>query len=336
MAEAQNLIPDAIPLVSIIIPVYNAEKYLAEAVRSAMEQTWPNKEIIIIDDGSTDNSLSIAKSFESENIKVFTQTNKGASTARNKGLEQAKGDYIQFLDADDLLSPDKLQSQVKLLTVNPGKVAVCSTIHFTDQTGTANQKPTDYEEAFLIDLEPSEFLVNLWGGNDNKGSMVQPNAWLTPADVIAKAGKWNESLSLDDDGEFFCRVLLKSKGIVKSGGFNYYRKFKIVRNNLSAQKHKTAMDSLIRSLLLKKEYLFEKNKSEKAQRAMYRQFLDMAVNSYMVYPDIYKKAKKELKNYPGYHVTPRLGGEFINKIARLFGWKIARRLQFYSRTLNKQ
>ncbi|HZX58320.1 MAG TPA: glycosyltransferase family A protein, partial [Mucilaginibacter sp.] len=103
------------PLVSIIIPVYNSEKHLAETISSALEQTWPNKEIIIVDDGSADNSLAIAKSFASENVKVFHQPNKGASAARNKGIQEAKGDYIQFLDADDLLMPNKIAAQVKQL-----------------------------------------------------------------------------------------------------------------------------------------------------------------------------------------------------------------------------
>ncbi|HVV54563.1 MAG TPA: glycosyltransferase family A protein [Mucilaginibacter sp.] len=320
---------EKMPLVSIIIPVYNAEKYLAASVRSAIAQTWPNKEIIVIDDGSTDNSLEIAKSFESDTVNVIGQENKGASVARNQGLERASGSYIQFLDADDMLSPDKIALQVELLNNNPGKVAVCSTVHFKDDSELIKQKPSEYEENFLIDLEPSEFLINLWGGNDNRGSMVQPNAWLTPADIVAKAGKWNESLTVDDDGEFFCRVLLSSKGIVKSGGFNYYRKFGQMRNNLSAQRDKMAMESLIKALNLKKEYLFKKNRSEQAERAMYRQFLDMAVKSYLVHPEVYRQAKKELKNYPNCHMTPVLGGKFINKIARLFGWETARWLQLY-------
>src|SRR5580698_4662849 len=97
------------PLVSIIIPSYNSENHLAETIKSALSQTWVNKEIIIIDDGSTDSSVQIAKGFES-NVKVLVQKNKGASAARNAGLKEAKGDYIQFLDSDDLLSPDKIEA----------------------------------------------------------------------------------------------------------------------------------------------------------------------------------------------------------------------------------
>src|ERR1700744_3507890 len=103
------------PLVSIIIPVYNSEKYLSDAIQSAINQTWSDTEIIIIDDGSTDNSLQVAQQFISEKVKIFHQENKGASVARNYGLTKAKGDYIQFLDADDILSNNKIEAQMTVL-----------------------------------------------------------------------------------------------------------------------------------------------------------------------------------------------------------------------------
>ena len=106
---------DKQPLVSIIIPVYNAEKYLADSITSAVSQTWPNKEIIVVDDGSTDQSLKVAKGFESDVVSVFFCENKGASAARNFGLRLAKGGYIQFLDADDLLRHDNIEKQFHAL-----------------------------------------------------------------------------------------------------------------------------------------------------------------------------------------------------------------------------
>ena len=100
-------------LVSILIPAYNAEKWVADTIRSAINQTWPNTEIIIVDDGSTDNTLAIAKTFESATVKVISQENTGSAEARNRALSYAQGDYIQYLDADDLLSADKIAIQMK-------------------------------------------------------------------------------------------------------------------------------------------------------------------------------------------------------------------------------
>src|SRR5439155_24592191 len=101
------------PLVSILIPAYNAQEWIADTVRSAIAQTWPRKEIIVVDDGSTDHTLAVARHFESHSVRVVTQTNQGAAAARNKAFSLSRGDYIQWLDADDLLSPDKVAHQMQ-------------------------------------------------------------------------------------------------------------------------------------------------------------------------------------------------------------------------------
>ena len=103
------------PLASIIIPSFNSAQWLGKTVESALAQTWPEKEIIVVDDGSTDGSLALARHFESQGVRVATQSNAGAAAARNTGLKIARGDYLQFLDADDLLAPDKLERQIRRL-----------------------------------------------------------------------------------------------------------------------------------------------------------------------------------------------------------------------------
>src|SRR6266850_864483 len=102
-------------LVSILIPVYNAEAFVAEAIQSALDQTWPAKEIIAVDDGSTDRSAEVLKSF-APRIRTIEQENRGASAARNRALSEAQGEFIQFLDADDLLAPDKIEIQINRLS----------------------------------------------------------------------------------------------------------------------------------------------------------------------------------------------------------------------------
>ena len=99
------------PLVSILIPAYNAAEWIAESLRSAMEQTWPRKEIIVVDDGSRDRTAEVARRFASNEVAVVSIENQGAAAARNHALQLAQGDYIQWLDADDLLAPDKIERQ---------------------------------------------------------------------------------------------------------------------------------------------------------------------------------------------------------------------------------
>jgi glycosyltransferase involved in cell wall biosynthesis len=295
------------PLVSIIIPVYNAEKYLSQAIESALQQSWDNKEIIIVNDGSTDGSLKIANSYKNAQIKVLSTPNLGASAARNSGLKHARGEYIQFLDADDLLSNDKLKTQISALQSSPNKVAVCSTVHFTDGDLHTKNSPSLYEEAFLVNSEnPAWFLVNLWGGYSENGSMIQPNAWLTPRAVIDKAGPWNEELTVDDDGEFFCRILLSSLGVIKTGGYNYYRRYQ--NNNLSLSARKLEKDylSLYNSLTLRYNHIVQYDASDALKIAYGKSLVNLKNSIYPLFQPLRKQINTTIKrleivlhdNYP--------------------------------------
>ncbi len=100
------------PLVSILIPAHNAEKWVTDTIRSAVAQTWKRKEIIVVDDGSTDQTLAVARQFESKSVRIVASKNQGAAATRNLALQLSQGDYIQYLDADDLLAPDKIERQL--------------------------------------------------------------------------------------------------------------------------------------------------------------------------------------------------------------------------------
>src|SRR5713101_6428833 len=106
-------IPVVKPLVSILIPAYNAQSWIGETLQSAISQTWDRKEIIVVDDGSKDDTLAIARQFESCGVRVVTQKNQGAAAARNKAFSLSQGDFIQWLDADDLLASDKITKQLE-------------------------------------------------------------------------------------------------------------------------------------------------------------------------------------------------------------------------------
>lgn len=99
-------------LVSVLIPAYNAEPWLRATIRSSLTQAWPNIEVIVVDDGSKDGTLAVAKSLQGPSVKVVTQPNQGAA-ARNKALELAQGRYIQWLDDDDVLHSQKIAAQMR-------------------------------------------------------------------------------------------------------------------------------------------------------------------------------------------------------------------------------
>lgn len=106
-------------LVSILIPCYNAERWIGQAIQSALAQTWAEKEVIVVDDGSTDGSLSVVKQF-GDHIRWETGPNRGGNATRNRLLELARGDWLQYLDADDYLLPNKVTDQMALVPSYPG------------------------------------------------------------------------------------------------------------------------------------------------------------------------------------------------------------------------
>jgi glycosyltransferase involved in cell wall biosynthesis len=106
--------------VSVIIPVYNVEKYISATVQSVLDQTYKNFELLIVDDGSPDRSIEICQQFDDPRIRIIRQPNRGVAAARNAGIRQAEGEYIALLDADDLWVPQKLEKHVEHLNSMPG------------------------------------------------------------------------------------------------------------------------------------------------------------------------------------------------------------------------
>jgi len=112
------------PLVSVVIPAFNAEKFVERAIESVLSQTYPNLELIVVDDGSTDRTAEIAASFDDPRFRLLAQPNRGVSAARNRGMAESSGPLIAFLDADDQWDANKLNEQVKAIASQPGCVAI--------------------------------------------------------------------------------------------------------------------------------------------------------------------------------------------------------------------
>lgn len=123
------------PVVSVVMPVYNVEAYVAEAVQSVLRQTFSDFELIIIDDGGSDRSVEICKSFDDQRIRIVSQANRGLAGARNTGIGEARGRYIAFLDSDDRWLPEKLALHVIHLDNNPQLGVSFSASRFIDAVG---------------------------------------------------------------------------------------------------------------------------------------------------------------------------------------------------------
>lgn len=119
------------PLVSVVVPAYNAERFLGRAMRSALAQTYANLELIVVDDGSTDGTADVIRSFQDRRVGHFSQPNRGQGAARNHGIRVSSGGYVTFLDADDVYLPDKVRRQVAFLETHQDcQVVFCDALHF--------------------------------------------------------------------------------------------------------------------------------------------------------------------------------------------------------------
>ena len=256
--------------VSVLIPMYNAEKYISATIENVLKQTWSDLEIIIVDDGSTDNSYNIAKQYESSNIHIYQQKNKGASAARNLAFEKSTGELIQYLDADDFLSYNKIEAQVNLFNkVNDRNAIIASGILLFDGDIMETiciphrQMSTDYYN------KPMDLLVDIC----REKYIVQSSIWLMHRDLLNKVGGWNEKLTLNDDGEYFFRVVGQSSGVYFcSQGAVFYRN---TPQSLSKQVSQKAIESQLLATQVMTEVVTKLENSRRAKGA--------CVNFYMQY-----------------------------------------------------
>ncbi len=315
------------PLVSIIIPCYNAAEWLAETLCSAQAQTWTRKEILIIDDGSTDQSLAVAKRFERSGLKIFSQRNAGQSSAFNHGLREAQGDYCEFLDADDLLHPEKIARQIDVLRrVGPSWIASGAWARFENTIAEARFQ----EEPVWRDLDPVSWLTTSWSG----GGMMHGAAWLVPRHLVDRAGHWGADLSLVNDFDFFCRVLLQSEGVrFCPEALSYYRSG--LHSSLSAQKSEKAWLSAYQSFTRGTAHLLAHENSARTRAAAARTFQSFAYAAYPTVPDLVSQAEQRVRELGGSDHKLR-SGRLFNALAGFAGWKFARRMQVYSSQLRRQ
>jgi len=319
------------PLVSVIIPAYNAGAYLKQTIDSVIAQTWPKLEIIVVNDGSTDDTATVLSGFKTDLLQVIDNDKKGASAARNKGLQAVSGDYIQFLDADDLLSPDKIEGQMqRLLESNSANISLCKTVQFFDDEDYRDKHP-DYNWYYHDHNNVVDFLIKLYAGEDTMpgyGGFVQPNAWLTPRVVIEKAGGWDESLTTDDDGEFFCRIVLAADGIRFSDkGLNYYRKHRR-EHSLSGQKTLAGFESRLKATDLKYQHIKAKSDNPLIDKIFARFYWWLGVEAYPQYKTLSRICIDNGKKM-GYSGKKYVGGANGHLITKLLGWRASRLISYY-------
>ena len=322
-------------LVSVLIPCFNAAQYIKVAVESCLNQDWLNLEVIVVDDGSSDNSVNILKSITDKRLKVVLQENMGASAARNNAYMLSKGKYIQYLDADDFLGPGKISSQVKILEKEgPAYVGISNTVYFYDgENPERGRLKSDWPH---VDSDhPIDWFIELLG--PERGSMVQTSAWLTPRIITEKIGPWDLSICPTpiDDGEYFSRVVLAASGIRKSSsGANFYRQYKH-QKSLSAQKSSAFAWGHFRSLKKMESNLYAFTCDERAKKAFARLYKDLAYRSYPISPDVTEAALKHAKNLGFGDFHPVFPTKIGKVLSATIGWRLTKKANYFYHILKK-
>jgi len=310
------------PLVSILIPAFNSDRWIGDSIRSALAQTWEPKEIIVVDDGSTDQTLKVAQQFAQQGVRVISQKQQGAAAARNKAFSLCHGDYIQWLDADDLLAPDKITRQMNARRKNGSKRILLSSAwgKFIYRHYRAQFTPSE----LWTDLSPLEWLLRKMGSN----LYMQTATWLVSRELTEAAGPWNTRLLSDDDGEYFCRVLLQSEGVqFVPDAQIYYRGPGLAFRGLSyVELSAPRIEAHWISMKLHIRYLMSLEDSPRVREAC-ASFVRTSLSYF--YPDrldIADEAQKMLVDLGGQRESPSLSWKY-SWIKALFGWGMAKRCQ---------
>jgi glycosyltransferase involved in cell wall biosynthesis len=307
------------PLVSILIPAYNAEAWISDTLRSAVEQSWPNKEIIVVDDGSRDRTPEVAERFISKGVRVIHQSNQGAAAARNQAYSSSKGEYIQWLDADDLLSPDKVTRQMVAAQANGPRALISSEwASFMHRPSRAKFSPSP----LWSNLTPLEWMLRKWEGNDH----MQTATWLVSRELTEAAGPWDTRLLGDDDGEYFSRVIKASVGVAFVPDARvYYRITGASRLSYIGRSNKK-IDAQFLGMKLQIGYLRSLADDARVRAACVHYLQTWLVHFYPERPDIVEQVRELAATLGGKITLPQLSWKYA-WIQCLFGYQVAKNAQ---------
>lgn len=193
------------PLLSVLMPVYNGREFLKPAIDSILAQTFRDFELIIVNDGSTDDTQRIIESYKDSRIVAIQQQNQGVARSLNNGLDIARGKYVRRHDADDVSTPDSFKIQIDFLEKNPGYVMVCNQQAFMTASGRVAMKYRVPNEMFfngrkIVDLDFSHFSM------ESSSPVVHGTACYRREEVL-KAGKYRTAFTVSEDNDLWLRLL---------------------------------------------------------------------------------------------------------------------------------
>ena len=303
----------------MIIPCFNAEKWLREAIDSCLQQTYPNIEIIVIDDGSTDNTLEIIRSYQD---KIIWQPlpHKGGNYARNRGFDLSRGEYIQYLDADDYILPEKIERQVEFLETTGADVVYGDWRHQRHLSdGSIRLEKIEVAQSQTDIL--ASLLANWW---------VALAALLYKRSAVENSGGWDESLTAAQDRDFFISVVINQAQVVyQPGCYAIYRRHGSMTVSTSSKSRwlknhylvlgKTETHLLkLNKLSMKYRHALAKSYFDLARESLfvdYSQYLIFLDEALALFPEFNGNSKRAIYNFVqnilGFRQTERIACRFL-------------------------
>jgi glycosyltransferase involved in cell wall biosynthesis len=303
------------------MPVFNAEKYLRASISSVLDQSFEDFELIIINDGSVDTSEAVIQSFHDKRIRYYRQSNQGQVIASNTGIGLAKGRFIKFLDADDLLNSRHLELQLNVLDGDQSKLASCEWAYFHKNPEQAlfgkEYTHKDYTNPMDWFFDSHHF---------DKG-MLGAWMWLIPRKLLEKAGYWNEKLTLNNDFDLSTRLICASEGIrFAKGAKLYYRKGHL--NALTHSKSTSAYESALLTTELAMKNVLNREDSERMRRLFADRFQWWIYEIYPQHRNIVYQMGQHVENLGGSILKP-IGGRVFKMLNSIFPWKWVSMTQYY-------
>jgi len=304
--------------VSILIPSKNAAPYLAQTLRSALCQTLPASEVIVVDDGSSDESCAITRSFQPYGVTLAHADGQGAASARNKAFELSSGSHVLFLDADDLIDPKHVECLAGKLSSATRHVAFSNWARFRSHPEQAEF----FDRPGNQDSDPVDWIAQDW---HSANPMTQSGMFLLPRSLLEERGAWDATLTLNDDFEFFARILLGCDGLRFAGGARlYYRS--AIRGSLSNRCDAASAASALSSLMKGTAHLLSVEDSTRTRAASAAMLQQFEYGYFPAFPALRKAARDRVRELGGSNLVPQ-GPPAFHALRQIIGWRMARRVQ---------
>ncbi|WP_289020803.1 glycosyltransferase family A protein [Desulfobacter postgatei] len=302
--------------ISVIVPTYNHARYIGRTLTSILDQTYTDFEIIIIDDGSTDNTKAVVENFKDYRIRYFYQENRGACAARNHGISKARGKYLLFEDADDFLESEHFEKYIKVAIENPGVNTYGPAVKVRFVNGEMN----------VLALKgkcPGSDLLEHWLCH----WAIHPNCILWARENVEKVGKWDETLHANQDGDFAMRALIKGIRFVfvEDAPPAKYLRHENESEQISSTFNNKTISSKIRVLeKIEKRLVETGNMKKKYKTAIGEKYYEFARLWLHSFPDISDACFRKFKKLNGFQ---KPSGSYVNWIMiMLFGLRRKERI----------